>query len=290
MCPFALTLLAFLTPGEPPPPPAVAVQVQSRIIRLREVPERVDQARSAAGQVEPQLVRDAEDLDQMLAALSQEARALPPLPVSWKVRRADAAEAQFLVGLVDDTTYLELRKEVEATWSAWMAITQESLSSETTRTLKPSALRDQVAQRALQRRQLLAQSNPRVEREWAANLAEMMKGVTGGRTFLEMESRTSAHHGAHTTRLEQSIVLRNTLAPSLTVPWKAMADHLNRSVETLSGLEKADAGTASPELKALRVLAKRRLLERFRSAVFQCHVVWAHMASRPLPRPPVFPD
>lgn len=288
MLPIALVLASLMVPPTPPPQAAV-VQVQARIIHLREVPEQVDQAQAAMGKVEGQLLQDAEDLDRMLGALATEAKALPPLPPSWKVRKADAAEAQFLVGLVDDATYVDLRKEVEATWGAWMAVAQETVGAASPKPVNPSTLLKEAEREALERRLRFTHLSQRFQAEWNRTGVSELEGNGGGRHAAWLREVSQLDARTH-TRLKQSVIVRNTLAPRLSAPWKALADHLNRGVDTFAAYEKADAGTASPELKNLRIQAKQRLLERFRSAVFHCHVVWAHMASRPLPKPPVLPD
>lgn len=288
MLPFPLLLTTLMVPP-PPPPQAAVIQVQARIIHLREVPERVDQAHDSMGKVEDQLLQDAEDLDRMLTALATEAKALPPLPPSWKVRKADAAEAQFLVGLVDDAKYVDLRKEVEATWGAWMAVAQESAGAANPRQVNPSTLLKEAEREAIERRLRFTHLSPRFEAEWRRSAVSELEGNSGSRHAEWLKEVSSLSARAH-TQLKQSTIVRNTLAPRLSAPWKALADHLNRGVDTFAAYEKADAGTASPELKNLRVQAKLRLLERFRSAVFHCHVVWAYMAARSLPKPPVMPD
>jgi len=98
--------------------------------------------------------------------------------------------------------------------------------------------------------------------------------------WVEVMAVDHMEYGAHTEFGKLATVYADTQAAILAEGWKPLTGHLDAGAAALLDLDRTAPPTSDPSLKALRLMARINFMERFRSTVWFCQVVWAHMASK----------
>jgi hypothetical protein len=119
-------------------------------------------------------------------------------------------------------------------------------------------------------------------------------GSSGGnpRTGFGPENPSSIAMGVHAQLVEENLMTTRSImlindrkAPSLSRCWTPFADYLNECAQKLNNFEGPRPAGQDLDVRILRAQAKVHFLERYRSALWFCSVVWARMAAGKPPSP-----
>jgi len=102
--------------------------------------------------------------------------------------------------------------------------------------------------------------------------------------WVEVVAVNRMSYGSNTLFAQRASAFADGQAQGLDEPWAALTRHLHAGAAALLDLDHAAPPTRDPGLRALRLLARINFMERFRSTLWFCQVVWAHMASEKILR------
>lgn len=288
----------------PQKPPSTEVVIRGSVIQLPHLPERTNQARSEYGKVGSRLKEDLQDLEQNLADLYAKADHHAPLPTHLKVPKESADSVKFLAQMLNDTRYTELEGRVLLAWQEWQAaLVEQGLAEwlpgdpEKTPAVIPSTPASEKENKEFKLRRagmrksdslLTFEKNHRIEMTTLNTL-----GGSGNNLREPLhENASSWAMGKHAAQVEEKIIMTRSAmlinekkAPSLSTNWEPFAAHMNECAIRLNDLEKPSPLDQNSDLRNLKVQAKLHFLERYRSSLWFCCVVWARMAAKTPPPP-----
>ncbi len=254
-------------PATPPPGPravGIEITVQDRAIELPFLPEGVAQARAAYGPLRPRIETALQDLERDLAGIYAALRPEGPSAAFYLMPSQGTAEGRFLASMLHDESCQTMEEAVLDQWVRWQTLlVRQGL-------VQPggSAITSRMVLLAFRRNELRSQDLS--DLPWS--LFDLL-AVDG----LDYRGWGSLARGA--------AALADAQAPQLARSWKPLAQHLNGSALRMLEFERSAAPTQDPALRILRLQARLNVLERFRTALWFCQMVWAHMASERLPAP-----
>jgi hypothetical protein len=245
--------------------PGIEIVIQDRAIELPLLPEGVEQARAGFVKIRPDITTALQDLERDLegiyAALAREG----PSTTFYRTPSNPTAEGHFLASMLEDDACLALEDAVFDEWVHWQTrLLRYGLSLPS----GGSEITSRMVLLAVKRNELRSQDRSDLPRPFFDLLA------VDGLDYTRWGSLARGASG-----------LANTQAPQLARAWKPLAQHLNETALKMLEFERTAAPTQDSTFRILRLQAKLNMLERFRSALWFCQLVWAHMASSPLPKP-----
>jgi hypothetical protein len=270
-----LAILFLGQAGAPAQAPGLEVAVQGRAIPLPAVPDSIEAARSGQARIRPALAAAIAELERDLQVLYGQGGA-DPAPVI-RLSLPVPEEVLILERLLEDPEHGQLRRTVFEHWNAWQtALLQCGLEDG----LEGSAIIAQMSLQAFPHNEL--RTRLLLPREAAPGPQPASVGRSPNIEFLSI-GRMNYSVLSPLGRRARKLALPH--ARKLAQAWTALAEHLNlRALEYLN-LDRDPAGAVDPALRALRLRAKINFLERFRSTLWFCDLIWAHMASAALPPP-----
>jgi len=284
----ALLLLAPLAPPATRPPEAVVI-TEARSITLPALPEDGAQGRAGFAATHARILEAQKDLEAALAALY----ALPEASVSLRgltVPDASLEEGRGLVAVWRDPEHLRLQTAFLDTWKGWQAALVEGhLASAKALPAAAASPRYQAAHDlAAQVIRASTRNAPQAANRLDASFNEENASLytdLGNRVTPEQRAVLD-HVDQGAVRARQTLEVANKLIPNVAEPWNAFVAHLNAQAVRLLELEPAARAAPGGPLGALRVQARIAYLERFRAALWYCDLVWAQVASAPVPAAP----
>jgi hypothetical protein len=84
---------------------------------------------------------------------------------------------------------------------------------------------------------------------------------------------------------KQWVIVANKQAPQLAAAWTPFIEHLHACVLKMAELDHPSTPFQGEDLQRLRLRAKISLLERYRSGMWFCQLVWARMTANTSPAP-----
>ncbi|BDU74006.1 hypothetical protein [Mesoterricola silvestris] len=275
----AAVLLAGALQGEPP---GKVVVLEAATTGIPPLPASVAEARKGYGRVRKELDAAYREAEAYLAAGSRELAALGRTGTSFTLPASLAPEARTLSGFLFDGAFLALEEPLLQRWNEWQ-----------TTLLRQGLARPAEAQRMADAMRLLSSSKAEVrDRVPAAGgtLEVLCEDPAGqDRTVLRLPPNVRwvevlavdrMPYGANTEFGKLATAYADAQATLLAEAWTPLTAHLKKEAAALLDLDRTAPPTEDPALKALRLMARVNYMERFRSTLWFCQVVWAHMASR----------
>lgn len=279
-----LAALLLALPGPPPqvpPPPKGEVTLEARAVVIPPLPTTVAQAEREYGKVRKELEASYRDAERYLSACNTELAGLGPPESRLTISASAAGEAKLLAGFLFDGAFLSLEDPLMERWNGWQS-TLLSLGLD---------LPDE-GERLAHNMMLLSSSKTEVVgrvtkipttlellMEDPDNPDGTLMTLPRRVNWVEVVAVSRMNYGAHTEFGRQARSLADTQAGKLARDWAPLTAHLNAGAKALLDFDRTAPPTADPSLKTLRVLARINFMERFRSTLWFCQVVWAHMAS-----------
>lgn len=262
--------------------PGKVVVLEASAIPIPSLPSSVAEARKGFSRVRRELETSYREAERYLAASSRELAALGQAGARFTIPAPMAGEAKTLSGFLFDGDFLALEDPLLQRWNAWQ-----------TTLLRQGLALPGEAQRMAEAMRLLASSKSEVTGRIPPDRAalEVLCGDPAGpgRTVLRLppnvkwvEVMALDHMGydANTDFGRKATAYADSQAAALAEAWKPLTAHLNTGAAALLDLDRTAPPTGDPGLKALRLMARVNFMERFRSTLWFCQVVWAHMASK----------
>jgi len=260
-------LLAFFLSTQTPPPPAPSaatseVAVQARAIELPPLPSSLAEARSEFPKVQPRIAAAIQDLERDLTGIYATIAPEGPSATSYLMPAVTTDEVRLLAASLRDDTHMAMEETVHDAWNRWQT---QLLDHGLALPKGGSAITSRMVLLAFQRNELRA-----LEQGQTWPLFDLV-AVNG----LDYRSRSMG--------LPQVAALADAHALHLARTWEPLAQHLKASAMGLLEFERNAQPAQDPAQRLLRLQAKINVLERFRSSLWFCQMVWAHMVSSPLP-------
>lgn len=254
-------------PTASPPESKVAgieITVQDRAIELPLLPERVSVARAGYGRMRIRIESALQDLERDLTGLYAALRPEGPSAAFYRIPSQGTTEVRFLGSMLHDEPCLAMEDAVFDQWVNWQTLlVRHGLAQP-----GGSAISSRMVLLAIKRNELRSQDLSDLPWPFFDLLA-----VDG----LDYRGWGSLARGA--------AALADAQAPQLARTWQPLAQHLNEGALRMLEFERSAPPTEDLALRILRLQARLNVLERFRSALWFCQLVWAHMASERLPAP-----
>jgi hypothetical protein len=276
MNPFLLPVLVAAPAPEPPP-----VVVQARALRLPGLPVNTTEARAGYPAIRQEIEISLGELGRDLAIL-RVGTALD-FPLEVQVAPQTASEALFLLQALSDEDFLDARGAVLESWDAWQTA------------LLRAGLADKKEGSAITSNMELLPAGIPIFVPDDMGGDECCRIVFGRsrkeerlfsrKDLFELVAIAKAPYQRQSALGGIAAELARTHTPRLQENWKAFMEHLNTSALHWLDFEQSLAPTQNAGLEILRRQARIHVLERFRSALWLCQVIWAHMASDILPKP-----
>ncbi len=238
------------------------VAVQARAIELPPLPSSLGEARREFPKVQPRITAAIQDLEHDLTGLYATLAAEGPSATSYRLPAATTDEVRFLAASLRDDTHVAMEETVHDGWNRWQT---QLLSHGLALPKGGSAITSRMVLLAFQRNELRA-----LEQGQTWPLFDLV-AVNG----LDYRSRSMG--------IPQAAALAEAHALQLARTWEPLAQRLKASAAGMLEFERNAPETQDAALRLLRLQAKINVLERFRSSLWFCQMVWAHMASSPLP-------
>jgi len=254
------TLLLSTQPLPSVPPSVVAVQ--ARAIEMPLLPSSLAEARTEFPKMQPKIAAAIQDLERDLMGLYATLAAGGPSAAAYRVPDTATDEVRLLAGSLQDNTHLAAEESVFEAWNRWQT---QLLSHGLAMAKGGSAITSRMVLLSFQRNELRAQDQGSV---WP--LFDLV-AVNG----LDYRSRSAG--------IPDAAALADAHALRLARTWEPLAQHLKESATRMLEYERNAPETQDAALRLLRLQAKINVLERFRSSLWFSQMVWAHMASSPLP-------
>ena len=265
-----IVLLAWLTSAQPglplPQPPSGEreVAIQAHVLELPLLPSSLAEGHAAYPKMQAQLAITSREVEQDLIELYASLRTEGPSGAIPCGPLDDSEESRTLALCLQDDVHLALEEAAFDEWIQWQTqLLQQGLAL----TKGGSAITSRMVLLAFQRHEL----RPRQQGQ-SYPLFDLV-AVNG----LDYQSRAPG--------IPEAAALANLRAPRLAQAWSPLARHFNTRALSLLDLERAAPNPQDPALRLLRLQAKINVLERFRASLWFCQMVWAHVASSPLPPP-----
>jgi len=279
-----LALQVSLAVAAPPakPPPGAEVVLEASAVLIPSLPSSVAEARRGFSRVRKELDVSYREAERYLAACAAELAAPPPAQITLPA--AFGAEATVLSQFLFDQTFLDLEGALLERWNPWQSFL-----------LRQGMAQPAEAQRMAEHMLLLSSSKAEVaERaspQAALSTLEILSDdpVRPGSSFLkiprmvrwfEVVAVDRMEYGANTEFSRKAAAYADGQAPALAQAWSVLSAHLNASASALLDLDRTAPPTRDPGMRILRLQARINFMERFRSTLWFCQVVWAHMASQ----------
>jgi len=278
------------SPGSPMGPSPVnqapvgqpsSVQVQARALRLPDLPADTAQARTGYPAIRQEIELSVGELGQDLTVLRTGTAF--DFPVEVRVTPQTATEALFLLQTLSDEEFLDARGAVLEQWNAWqtdllkvgLADAREGSSITSNMELLPAGIPLFIPE------DLGGDECCRI----VFGRSHKEERLFTRQDLFELVAISRAPYQRPTALGKAAAQLATTHAPQLQAIWKTLMEHLNASALHWLDYEQNLVPTENPGLETLRRQSRIHVLERFRSALWLCQVIWAHMASEALPAP-----
>lgn len=258
-----------------------SVLVQARALRLPDLPADTAQARTGYPAIRQEIETSLWELGQDLTVLR--IGTAFDFPVEVRVTPQTATEALYLLQTLSDEEFLDARGAVLEQWNAWQ-----------TDLLKAGLADAREGSTITSNMELLPAGIPLFVPDDLGG-DECCRIVFGRsrkeerlftrQDLFELVAISRAPYQRPSAMGKAAAQLASTHAPRLQAIWKTLMEHLNASALHWLDFEQNLVPTQNPGLEILRRQSRIHVLERFRSALWLCQVIWAHMASEALPPP-----
>jgi hypothetical protein len=260
------------------------VVLESRAIVVPPLPTSIAQARREFSRVRKELEAAFREAERYRTVCKAELAAQGGTGGALVIPAAHGVEARALAPFLFDETFLALEAPVLERWNPWQ-----------TTLLRLGLDEPSEGQRLAEHMLLLSTSKAEVDRsshpDPEAPSLEIQSDdpVHPESTFLPFASRVALFevvavdrmaYGANTEFAQKATRFADQQAPGLAESWEKLSAHLNQSAGILLGLDRTAVPTKEPALATLRLRARVNFMERFRSTLWLCQVIWAHMASQ----------
>lgn len=263
------------------PPAGEAAPIQGRAFELPDLPTSPQEARREYAKVQRRLEQTLKELEADLRETYGAGAKGTFTVFSTKlvVSKAGLQEAQYLCTFLQDAEQFNREKQLFQAWSEWqVALLTFRMEHETVRhgesglRLFPCNYADYPG--PSHRLELYASGSP---------LAPVKTLVfAGGMPGLSAMEGTD--YFGSSQRNQQARTQAEGHLPRVLEFWKPYAQHLELRAGELLQHEYDQGPAQDSALGALRQKARIQVLERCRYATWLCGLIWAHMASKPLPR------
>jgi hypothetical protein len=277
-------VLVMQVAAPPGMPPRAEVMLEGRAIVVPALPTSIAQARREFSRVRKDLEAAFREAERYRTTCKAELAAQEGGAGDLVIPAAHAAEARALAPFLFDEEFLALEAPVLERWNPWQ-----------TTLLRLGLDEPGEGQRIAEHMLLLSTSKAEVaESSHPGAEAPSLEirsddPVHPESTFLHFSTRVALFelvavdrmaYGANTEFARKATTFADQQAPGLAESWVKLSGHLNQSAGVLLGLDRAAAPSKDPAMVSQRLRARVNFMERFRSTLWLCQVIWAHMASQ----------
>ena len=266
-------------------PAALEVAVQSQPLQIPRIPASVSEARSGYRKTQREIQVTMAEMEQDATTLCLESTPDEPrFLAGLQIPEEACPEARMLVGMLSDEAVDQARNEVNGCWMDWtMDLLRIGLSDPDGRILT---------------------SNWEAGIPYVPRFVCPIRFIHNDGTYCRVQFQDThetwdlklegmgAHSGVarvpyrkHSPLAKAALRVSEFYAPTLQGHWDTLREEMDASALEWLEIERGLQPTRNPDLVALRRLVKFQFLERYRSALWFCYIIWAHMASQALPPP-----
>jgi len=249
--------------GQVPPAKVTGAEIliQDRAIELPLLPERLQDAKNQYSKLRPRMVTAIQDLERDLASLYANLEREGPSAKTYRISASSVSETNQLAAMLYDAPSHTMEAAVVDEWVQWQThLVRFGLSLPS----GGSAITSRMVLLTIKRNELRSSDQSSLP-------------------MFDLLAVDGLDYGAWNSNIQGAVELANSQSPRLAKAWQPLAQHLNDASLQMLEFERSAPPTQDPEIRILRLQAKINVLERFRSALWFCQMVWAHMASKPLP-------
>lgn len=277
------------------------VVLEERPITLPPLPHDVGQGRQQFKEVHAQIQTALRDLGLSLQSLYAKPEAGITLARDLNVPAAFAIEGSELVEVMTDLEHGRLESAFTDVWKGWQAALVEGGLAKPVRVSagRPEAHSkrfEDAKKKGKETIKVLSRLPPkrtgRLDASFNEENADLFPDLTTYRapdsTFnMTGNEYATLQNGERSANIAQrSQAVADKLIPSLSETWDPLVTHLNGRALRLADLEQVAAPSLDATVRTLRVQTKIAFLERFRTALWYCDLVWCQAASVEAPAPP----
>jgi hypothetical protein len=281
MVPLAALLLIAPAPKPVLPPPGETTAIQGRAFELPDLPVSLQEARRDYAKVQRRLAQTLSELEVDLKETYGAGNKGTFTVFSTKLvlPKSSLEEAQYLCTFLQDREQFERENQLFQAWSEWqVALLSYRMEHEVVRQGE-SGLRLFPCNHAD-----YPGPNHRLELFASGSTLAPVKTLVfaGGMPGISTMEGTDYFGFSESSR--QARKQAEARLPRVLGLWKPYAQHLELRAGELLQHEYDQGPAKDPALGALRQKARIQVLERCRYATWLCELIWAHMASKPLPK------
>jgi hypothetical protein len=276
-------------PQQPPAPLSKEIIVQSRKGLIPHVPVSVDQAHAEYAKVGPMISHGLQDLESELLQLYAGKPQLDAVPSSIRVHADEIEAAKFFFKMLNDKQYAKLQTEILKVWREWQMLLSETEPIDgdgavSSRTETPKN-EDLDAKKKLIKEKARLAAMLEMESKSIVSLATGGFGPEDTTAGYGYKIEMSKQFEARFSIAKQRLIVANMKAPQLAKAWTPFVEHLDACALKMAELDNPSTLFQGEDLRRLHLQAKVRFMERCRSALWFCQLVWARMTTNAVPPP-----
>lgn len=268
--------------SKPQEPSHALVIIQERSILLPALPANVDDARLHYKDIQAQLTRENKDVEDILLGLYESPGVDDPLPSSLTLTDEETKDARTLLQIIKDDRAMLQEKAVLEVWDEWVAVLKEAKAGWAPSQTPPPSAAAQVIPGKEKEYEALKKQLSRMEPQFWVN----QKDPFTYSNIWEFDD-VYDHEGydRNLAQTAQHTLVAKWVGPQFAAAWRPLVAHLQAHSMELQAIERQPSSSRNPGLDLLKLKTKIQHLERFRSAMWFCGMIWSQMSSSTNPPP-----
>jgi hypothetical protein len=182
-----------------------------------------------------------------------------------------------------------LQAAIIRVWREWqtLQVEAESISEDSTASSKKETPngKDQDVRQKLAREKARHEELLEMEKKAIVTMATGGFGPEENSAGYSYKIEMSKQYENRVTSAKRWVIVANKKAPQMTEAWTPFMEHLRVCVLKMADLDHPPIPFQGEDLQRLHLRAKIRLLERYRSGLWFCQLVWARMTASTPPPP-----
>jgi hypothetical protein len=230
-----------------------------------------------------------QDLETELLQLYAEKPRLEAVPTSIRVHADEIEAAKFFFKMLNDKQYAKLQTEILKVWREWQVLLSETdpidgAGAVSSRNEKQKS-EDLDAKQKLIKEQARLAEMLEMESKAIVSLATGGFGPADSTAGYGYKIEMSKQFETRFSTAKQRLIVANMKAPQLAKAWIPFVEHLDACALKMAELDHPSTPFQEEDLQRLHLQAKVRFLERCRSGLWFCQLVWARMTTTAAPPP-----
>lgn len=253
------------------------------------MPTSVDQAHAEYDKVVPMISHCIQDLEAELTQLYASQPQLDPIPPAIHVHADEIEAAKFFFKMVKDKQYVTLQAAIIKVWREWqtLQLEAESTGEDTPASSRKGTLNgeDQDVRRQLKQEKARHEELLEMQKKAIVTMATGGFGSEDDSAGYSYKIEMAKQYEDRVTSAKRWVIVANRKAPQMADAWAPFSEHLQACARKMAFLDHSPTSFQGEDLQRLRLRAKISLLERYRSGMSFCQMVWARMTASTPPSP-----